>query len=105
MSEAKGSEKTELNNSHYKAAAQDDLLASVDTLLHQMPYRHGFAPTRWKTMTAKELEKIEGNCLVTKLQIIDLMSSMFKTNNKKLGRDSMYQAKELDFGQHRCYTF
>jgi hypothetical protein len=44
MGEAKGSEKTELSNAHYKAAAQDDKLAAVDTSLRQMPYRHGFAP-------------------------------------------------------------
>jgi hypothetical protein len=60
-----------------------------------MPYKHSFAPERWKTMTAVELEKVPGNCLVTKLRTIVLMPSMFNTNNKKLGRDSMKQAELL----------
>ncbi len=33
MSEAKGSKKTELSNAHYKASANDDLLAALDASL------------------------------------------------------------------------
>jgi hypothetical protein len=47
-------------------------------------------------MTAVELEKKPGVCLVTKLRTIVLMSSMYNTNNKKLGRDAMKQAKALE---------
>jgi hypothetical protein len=96
MSKKKGSEKTKLSNAHYKAATNDDLLSAVDASLGQMPYRYSFAPDCWKKMTAVELEKKPGVCLVTKLRTIVLMSSMYNTNNKKLGRDAMKQAKALD---------
>jgi hypothetical protein len=95
MSEAKGSEKTELSNAHYKAAANDELLSAVDASLRQMPYRHVFAPECWKKMTAVELEQKPGVCLVTKLCTIVLMSSMFNTNNNKMGREAMKHAELL----------
>jgi hypothetical protein len=81
---------------HYNAAANNKLLSAVGASLCQMPYRYGFAPYSWKKMTAVELEKKPGVCLVTKLRTIVLMSSMVNTNNKKLGRDAMKQAEALD---------
>jgi hypothetical protein len=46
--EAIASEPTGLAFSHYKALAQDPMLAEIDRFLLNLPYRQGFSPDAWQ---------------------------------------------------------
>jgi len=54
----------------------------------------GFSYQHWKKGINVMLEKIAGNCKVTKLQIILLFEADFKQLNKFIGKEMMYQAEE-----------
>jgi hypothetical protein len=92
--EATVSEPTGLPFSHYKAAAQDVTLSEVDRLLRNVPYREGFSPKSWQSITDVEILKKAGVFDIEKMRTIQLMHSEFNMNNKKLGRDMMFFAED-----------
>ena len=44
-----------LTMDHYAAGGDDALLNEIDTLLRQLPYRSGFSPDAWQTITDVEI--------------------------------------------------
>ncbi len=78
-----------LTMDHYAVGGEDELLNDIDTLLRQLPYRFGFSPEAWQTITDVEILKKAGIYDVELMRTIQLMHSEFNMNNKKLGRDMM----------------
>jgi hypothetical protein len=75
--------------SHYMAAAQDKELATIDALLRELPYKWGFSPKAWQTITDMAILKKTGVYDVELMRTIQLMQAEFNMNNKKLGKDTM----------------
>ena len=94
--EATASEPTGLSFSHYKAAAQDPMLAEIDRFFRNLPYQEGFSPEAWQFITDVEILKKSGVYDVEKMRTIQLMHSDFNMNNKKLGRDMMHFAESCN---------
>ena len=44
-----------LTMDHYAVGGEDELLNDIDTLLRQLPYRFGFSPEAWQTITDVEI--------------------------------------------------
>ena len=78
-----------LSMDHYAVGCEDKILNSSDTFLRQLPYRFGFSPVAWQTITDVEILKKAGIYDVELMRTIQLMHSEFNMNNKKLGRDMM----------------
>jgi hypothetical protein len=87
--EATASEPSGLAFSHYKASAQDPMLAEIDRFFRNLPYRESFSPDAWQFTTDVEILKKAGVFDIEKMHTIQLMHSAFNINNKKLGRDMM----------------
>ena len=71
-----------LHFSHYIAGASSQLLSHHHALKASICSKHGFSLERWKEGLTCILEKLPGNCLVTKLRAILLMEADFNANNK-----------------------
>jgi hypothetical protein len=84
----------ELTFSHYKAGAHDNYIAQFDATLHSLPYQHGFVPEGWILITNVEILKKAGVFDIEKMRTILLMNVEFNMNNKKLGRETMHNAKQ-----------
>ena len=82
-------ESSGLSMDHYAAGCSDPGMNEVDTLLRELPYKHGFSPDAWQVLTDVEILKKAGVFDVEKMRTIQLMHSAFNMNNKKLGRDVM----------------
>ena len=82
-----------LTMDHYAVGGEDELMNDIDTLLRQLPYRFGFSPEAWQTITDVEILKKAGINDVELMRTIQLMHSEFNMNNKKLGQDMMSFAK------------
>ncbi len=61
-----------------------------------IPYTSGYSPDRWQQGIDVMIEKKKGNFRVDKLRAILLFEAAFNQNNKKLGRDMMYNAEQLN---------
>jgi len=79
---------------HYKAGGNHKLINALHTMLTDILLRMGFLYQWWKKGINIMLEKIAGNCKVTKLQIILLFKADFNQLNKFIGKEMMYQAEE-----------
>ena len=79
--------------SHYIAASNDTLLCQFDADLRSLPYQHGFSPVKWQDITDVEILKKPGVYDIEKMRTITLMHAQFNMNNKKLGRDMMYNGE------------
>jgi hypothetical protein len=53
-------ESSGLTMDHYAVGCKDPVLNEVDTLLRQLPYRHGFSPDSWCILTDVEILKKPG---------------------------------------------
>jgi len=96
---AKAKETTSLSFSgahfgHYKASMTNKTINQLHTLLTDIPLRTGFSYKQWKKEINVMLEKIAGNCNVTKLRIILLFKADFNQLNKFIGKEMMYQVEE-----------
>jgi hypothetical protein len=60
-----------------------------------IPYISGYSPVCWQNGIDVMVEKRKGNFRVDKLRPILLCEANFNQNNKKLGRDMMYTAEQL----------
>ena len=85
-----------LSFAHYKAASQDAMLNSVDTLLRMVPLLVGFSPDAWQVITDVEILKKAGEFRVAKMRLIQLMSPEFQINNKMIGRNVLKHAENAD---------
>ena len=86
-------ERSCLSFSHYKAASQDQMLNSVDTLLCMIPLFVGFSPEAWQVITDVEILKKASELRVAKMRLIQLMSPKFQINNKMIGRNILKHAE------------
>ena len=68
--------------SHYIAGATSLLISHHHSLKASICSKRGFSLERWKEGLTCILEKIPGNCLVTKLRAILLMEADYNANNK-----------------------
>ena len=68
--------------SHYIAGASSPLISHHHSLKVSICSLYGFPLERWKQGLTCILEKLPGNCLVTKLRAILLMEADFNANNK-----------------------
>ena len=68
--------------SHYIAGASSPLISHHHSWKASICSMYGFSLERWKQGLTCILEKIPGNCLVTKLRAIILMEADFNANNK-----------------------
>ena len=77
------------------SSTTDTELAEIQRTLGHIPYISGYSPIRWQKGIDVMLEKKKGNFRVDKLRAILLHEANFNQNNKKLGRDMMYTAEQL----------
>ena len=71
-------------------------MAEMDRIFCELPYKHGFSPEMWKSITDFEILKKSGVYDVEKMRTLQLMVAEFNMNNKKLGRDAMTNAEEAN---------
>jgi hypothetical protein len=81
---------------HMKAHGQSEILTCVDTIMANLTYRHGFAPSRWKKGLDVMIEKKPGSRRLDTLRAILLYEADFNQNNKRLGREMLLQAESHD---------
>ena len=91
------SEPTGLNFTHLITGAYHPGVAAIDATLHNLPFKHGFAPEGWGIITDVAILKKEGVYDVEKMRTIQLMDSYFNMNNKRLGRMMMSHAERYNF--------
>lgn len=78
---------------HYKVFAQDDVLSSIIAYMISLPFRLGFAPTRWLKAIQVMLEKDRGPPLITRLRVIQLLEADMNLAFRVLwGRRLVYHA-------------
>lgn len=81
---------------HMKAHGKSEYLATIDTIMANLPYRHGFSPSRWRKGLDVMIEKKPGVRQLDKLRAILLYEADFNQNNKRLGREMLRVAEEAD---------
>ncbi len=94
VKEATSSSLSGIHFGHYKTGANHELINALHMMLTDIPLRMGFSYWWWKKGINIMLEKITGNCKVTKLRIILLFEADFNQLNKFIGKEMMYQAEE-----------
>jgi hypothetical protein len=82
------SEPSGLITDHYVVRGEEELINEIDTLLRQLPYRLGFSPEAWQSITDVKILKKAGIYDVELMRTIQLMHAELNMN-KKLGRDMM----------------
>ena len=93
--ERTAAESSGLSFSHHKAASENPTLAEMDRILRELPYKHGFSPEMWQSITDFEILKKLGVYDVEKMRTLQLMVAEFNMNNKKMGRDVMASTEEV----------
>jgi hypothetical protein len=76
-----------------KAHGKSEFLTCVDTIMANLPYRRGLAPSRWKKGLDVMIEKKPGTRRLDSLRAILLYEAEFNQNNKRLGREMLFQAE------------
>jgi hypothetical protein len=84
-----------LHFGHYISGTADRDIAEFHRTMAHIPYILGYSPVRWQKGIVVMLEKKKGDFRVDKLRAILLYKANFNQNNKKLGRDMMYTADQL----------
>ena len=80
---------------HFKAGLVHPTVTEFETIMTSIPYETGISPERWQHGTNVMLEKQAMNFRVDKLRAILLYEADFNQNNKKIGREMMYTAEDL----------
>ena len=88
------SESHGLSFSHHIAALQEESLCSFDFKLRELPFRLGFSPRIWKSITDFQIYKKPGIFDVEEMRTITLYTADFYMNNKWLGQQIMRQAEK-----------
>ena len=88
-----GSDTDGLTFSHYKAASKERDISKFDANIRSLPYKYGFSPKNWQTITDVEILEKTGVHDIEKMRTIQLMNAEFNMNNKKLGKDMMRVAE------------
>jgi hypothetical protein len=84
-----------LHFGHYISSTADTELAEFHCTMAHIPYISRCSPVCWQQGIDVMLEKKKGYFRVDKLRAILLYEANFNQNNKKLGRDMMYTAEQL----------
>ena len=94
--EATASGPSRLHFGHFIANAHNKKISLFDSVMAAIPHATGLSPRRWQHGIDCELEKKAGNTRVDSLRTILLFEADANQNFKKVGRDMMYRAEELD---------
>ena len=84
-----------LNFAHHKAATFDPELNRIDTVLRELPMKHGFAPEAWNPMADCSIPKKLTILQAAKKRTICLMNALYNMNNKWFGRWFMGHNEDL----------
>ena len=84
---------------HFKAALKNPDLAAADYILREIPFRTGFSPKAWQTITDLQIYKKNRDLDVELMRTITLFSADFNMNNKLLGKRIMHQAEKFNILQ------
>ena len=91
----------DLHFGHFLASCQHQYNLLVHYIMAEIPFRSGFAPSRWKVATNVMILKKAGMFEIEKLRTLCLFQSDYNHNNKFLGKSMMdhivknnYVAKE-----------
>ena len=79
---------------HFKASCSHRRNLLVHYVMAEVPFRTGFAPSRWKKATNVMILKKAGLFNIDKLRTLCLFQSDHNHNNKFLGREMMSHAME-----------
>ncbi len=79
----------QLHFGHFKAATRDPTVIDMHYKMAEIPYRTGYAPTRWKNATQVMILKKAGLYDVERLRTIVLYEADFNHNNKYMGKKLM----------------
>ena len=77
----------------YKAESKDPMLASLDASQRSLAYSTGFSYPRWKQGLDIQLLKRSGKIGATSLRTISCMEPDFNMNNKKMGKEAMWNGE------------
>jgi len=77
----------------FKANATDPELAAIDASMRSVAYTTGFAYDRWKKVLDVQILKRILDYRASKMRTILLIEADFNMNNKKLGRDVMWNGE------------
>ena len=83
-----------LGFSHYKSACQHSNLAQFDYSLRELPYRIGFTPNSWTSITDFQIYKRAQVLDVEEMRKITMFAADFNMNNKLMGQTIMQQAED-----------
>ena len=81
---------------HFKAGMKHPQIATLHYWMSMIPMLTGYSPKRWRQGTDVMLLKKPGNFHVEKLRTIVLYEADYNHENKRIGRDAMRAAKELN---------
>ena len=82
--------------SDYIAGAQNIHIADVDAALASIPILSGYCPKAWQQAVDVMIPKKKLSADVEKLRIIILFHALFNMTNKRVGRNMIYRAHDLD---------
>ena len=80
----------------FKAGNKDKQIAELDYLSKEIPYSKRFFPSSYKKVTDFQLLKQKGVYEVEAMRTIQLFSTTFNMNNKKIGKEVTRRSKELN---------
>ena len=90
-----------LHVGHYKVAALYPPLCKILSQMVSLLSQYGFSPERWRKSTHLMLENLEGNPILEKLRIIQLIEDDFNSGLKiKIGKQLMHEAESSVFLGH-----
>ena len=87
----------------YIAGTKDRIVAEVDASLSSIPYIAGFSPTQWQKASDVMIPKKKSSRHVGKLRIIVLFDAMLNMVNKRIAREMISRAQQLQLLPDEAY--
>ena len=87
----------------YIAGTKDNQVADVDASLASIPYLVGFSPSQWQEAADVMIPKKKTSRHIQKLRIIVLFDAMFNMVNKRIAREMIQRAQQLQLLPNEVY--